>query len=115
LVTTDWILMRRAAAELEDAEVVMMCDTSDEALAAQARRHPHTERTHDLSEFLYALRVGGCELSALDDDCALLTTHAVAPRYPAGLNLGDEDANAAVAAAERVAVAVRALLPPRVH
>lgn len=73
------------------------------------------ERTHDLERLLAALRNVGCALPALDADCALLTKHAVLPHYPAGLNLGPEDASAALAAAERVVAAARALLPPSVH
>jgi HEPN domain-containing protein/predicted nucleotidyltransferase len=78
-------------------------------------RRVRPERTHDLEKLLGALRGAGCDLSGLDTDCALLTTHAVIPRYPAGLNLGPEDASRAFAAAERVVAAVRALLPPSVH
>jgi hypothetical protein len=39
-----------------------------------------------------------------------LASHAVAPRYPAGLRLTDEDAQLALAAAERISAAVRAHL-----
>lgn len=69
------------------------------------------ERTHDLTELLRALRGAGCDLRELDADCELLTQHAVTPRYPAGLNLGEDDARVAFAAAERIAAAVRVQLP----
>ena len=72
-------------------------------------------RTHDLEELLVALRTAGCALPGLDDDCKLLTKHAIEPRYPAGLNLGEEDARRASAAADRVVSAVRAKLPPSIH
>jgi HEPN domain-containing protein/predicted nucleotidyltransferase len=78
-------------------------------------RHVRPERTHDLTKLLVALRQAGCVLPELDGDCELLTKHAVTPRYAAGLNLGEEDAAVAFAAAERVAAAVRALLPPILH
>lgn len=81
-------------------------------LVARRIRPP---RTHDLSELLLALRGAGFELPGLDTDCKLLTTHAITPRYPAGLDLGEEDARAAFAAAERVVAAVRLQLPPRLH
>lgn len=78
-------------------------------------RRVRPARTHKLDELLSALRSAGCELPNLDDDCELLTTHAIAPRYPAGLDLGEEDARGAFAAAERVVAAVRDQLPPRLH
>jgi HEPN domain-containing protein len=54
-------------------------------------------------------------LPGIDDDCLLLTKHAITPRYPAGNKLGVDDARTAFAAAERVVSAVRAELPPRLH
>jgi HEPN domain-containing protein/predicted nucleotidyltransferase len=81
-------------------------------LVARRVRPP---RTHKLDELLQTLGSAGCELPDLEHDCNLLTTHAIAPRYPAGLDLGAEDARAAFAAAERVVAAVRAQLPPRLH
>ncbi|MEX2179785.1 MAG: HEPN domain-containing protein [Gemmatimonadaceae bacterium] len=72
-------------------------------------------RTHDLVKLLSALRASGQALPGLDEDCRLLTTHAILPRYPAGLDLGVEDATAAFAAAQRVVAAVRHGLPPAIH
>ena len=73
------------------------------------------ERTHDLEKLLAALRVAGCALPNLDDDCKLLTKHAIKPRYPAGLDLGEDDARLATEAADRVVSAVRAELPRSIH
>jgi HEPN domain-containing protein/predicted nucleotidyltransferase len=73
------------------------------------------KRTHDLTELLAASRAAGCALDGLDDDCTLLTKHAIKPRYPAGLDLGPDDARVAYAAARRVVDAVRSALPPSVH
>jgi len=42
----------RAAADLEDVEVSVLCDISEEALAAQARRYPHTRGTQYLDDVL---------------------------------------------------------------
>jgi HEPN domain-containing protein/predicted nucleotidyltransferase len=78
-------------------------------------RHVRPKRTHDLGQLLSALRDSGCALTGLDDDCRLLTKHAITPRYPAGNKLGIDDARTAFAAAERVVSAVRAELPPRLH
>jgi HEPN domain-containing protein/predicted nucleotidyltransferase len=78
-------------------------------------RHVRPERTHDLSQLLHALRAAGVPLTALDADCELLTEHAITPRYPAGLKLGEEDARAASDAADRVIAAIREHLPPRLH
>jgi HEPN domain-containing protein/predicted nucleotidyltransferase len=83
------------------------------ALLVSRRVRP--ARTHDLTDLLGALRRAGCELAGLDADCALLTNHAITPRYAKGLDLGEEDASAAFAAAERIVTAVRELLPPRLH
>jgi uncharacterized protein len=78
-------------------------------------RHVRPKRTHDLVQLLSALRDAGCALPGLDDDCLLLTKHAITPRYPAGNRLGVDDARTAFAAAERVVSAVRAELPPRLR
>jgi HEPN domain-containing protein len=78
-------------------------------------RHLRPKRTHDLVQLLSALRDSGCALPGLDDDCRLLTKHAITPRYPAGKNLGVDDARTAFVAAERVISAVRAELPKRLH
>jgi len=84
-------------------------------MALLVARHVRPKRTHELTDLLKTLRESGCALSALDGDCALLTKHAITPRYPAGLNLGVDDARIAFAAAERIISAVRAALPRRVH
>jgi predicted dehydrogenase len=42
----------RAAADIEDVEVSVLCDISAEALAAQLRRHPHVRGTQDLDDVL---------------------------------------------------------------
>jgi HEPN domain-containing protein/predicted nucleotidyltransferase len=89
------------------------CERHLEALLVARQVRP--KRTHRLNDLLSALRSVGCALKDLDADCELLTTHAVTPRYPAGLDLGPENAEAAFAAAERVIAAVRAELPPRLH
>jgi len=68
-------------------------------------------RTHVLEELLEALRNAGVEMPAVDDDCKLLTTHAIAPRYGAALTLGQGDARIATDAADRVLAAVRRHLP----
>ena len=73
------------------------------------------ERTHNLTDLLTALRAAGCPLQDLDEDCKLLTNHAIEPRYPKGLKLGTEDARTAYAAAQRVLEAVRADLLPSTH
>ena len=78
-------------------------------------RRVRPERTHDLTRLLAALRAAGCPLAGLDDDVELLTKHAITPQYPAGLDLGVDDASAATAAADRVIDAIRAELPPSVH
>lgn len=78
------------------------------ALIVSRRVRPR--RTHDLSELVSALRSLGLNLRDLDLDCALLSEHAVEPRYP-GTNRTRKEAAAAVAAAERIAAAVRAHLP----
>ena len=78
-------------------------------------KHARPERTHDLTKLLKALRRAGCTLSGLDADCEALTEHAITPRYPAGNDLGEDDARLAFAAAERIVVALRAELPPRLH
>jgi len=78
-------------------------------------RRVRPERTHNLAALLAALRGAGCALEGLDADCELLTKHAVSPRYPAGLDLGPDDARATYEAAERVIAAVRLELPPRIH
>jgi HEPN domain-containing protein/predicted nucleotidyltransferase len=97
-----------------------ICGLSQQSAEKQMKallvaRHVRPARTHDLTELLGVLRQNGCALPELDGDCALLTEHAVTPRYPAGLNLGEEDARVAFAAAERIAAAVRAQLPPMLH
>jgi HEPN domain-containing protein len=89
------------------------CEKYLKALLVAQRVRP--ARTHKLNELLTALRSAGCELPGVDDDCTLLTTHAITPCYPAGLDLGEEDARTAFAAAERVVAAVRAHLPARLH
>jgi HEPN domain-containing protein len=89
------------------------CEKYMKALLVARRVRP--ERAHDLSKLLEALRGAGVELAGRDADCTLLTTHAITPRYPAGLDLGEEDARAASDAADRVITAVRELLPPRLH
>lgn len=78
-------------------------------------RHVRPKRTHKLTDLLKSLRDSGCALPGLDGDCKLLTTHAITPRYPAGFNLGVDDARIAFAAAERTISAVRAALPRQVH
>ncbi len=40
----------RAATDLEDVEVTVLCDTSAEALAPQARRHPRARATQSVDE-----------------------------------------------------------------
>ena len=42
----------RAAADLEDAEVTVVCDISAQALAAQGRRHPYVRLTQRLEDVL---------------------------------------------------------------
>ncbi len=42
----------RAVSDLEDAEVTVICDTSADALASQARRYPHVRLTQRLDEVL---------------------------------------------------------------
>ena len=78
-------------------------------------RRVRPDRTHDLTSLLAALRAAGCTLTGLDEDAKLLTKYAVIPRYPAGLDLGADEASAATAAANRIVGAVRAELPPSVH
>jgi uncharacterized protein len=89
------------------------CEKHMKALLVARRVRP--ERTHDLNALLAALRASGCALPDLDADCELLTSHAIKPRYAAGLDLGEEDARLATAAADRVVAAVRSHLPPRLH
>jgi HEPN domain-containing protein/predicted nucleotidyltransferase len=89
------------------------CEKHMKALLVARRVRP--ERTHDLKTLLAALRAAGLPLPGLDTDCELLSKHAITPRYPAGLKLGLEDANAALAAADRVVRALRADLPQRLR
>jgi predicted dehydrogenase len=42
----------RAATDLEDVEVVALCDSSPGALARQARRHPHVRGTESFDDIL---------------------------------------------------------------
>lgn len=83
------------------------------ALLVSRRVRP--ERTHDLAALLVAARLAGCELQGLDADCELLTKQAIEPRYPAGLDRGEDDARAAFDAMRRVRSAVRAYVAPTVH
>jgi HEPN domain-containing protein/predicted nucleotidyltransferase len=89
------------------------CEKHMKALLVSRRVRP--ERTHDLKSLLAALRGAGCALPGLDADCELLSKHAITPRYPAGLDLGADEAETAFAAAERILSAIRPELPPRVH
>lgn len=88
------------------------------------RLHPF--RTHQLATLLEVLKSADVNLVEIREDCALLSRYAVAPRYPGDIDPGwgdsaypagsgttcsGEDAHAAFAAAERVAVVVRANLP----
>jgi HEPN domain-containing protein len=73
-------------------------------------RFVRPERTHDLSALLAAARKHGIDIGALDAECALLTKHAITPRYPAGLGLTEQNARDATAAARRITTAVRAKL-----
>lgn len=90
-----------------------MCEKYMKALLVSRRVRP--ERIHKLEILLAALRRAGCPLPGLDADCALLTKHALTPRYPAGNDLGVDDARTAADAAARIVTAVRAELPPSVH
>lgn len=90
-----------------------MCEKYMKALLVSRRVRP--ERTHQLELLLIALRRAGCPLPRLDADCELLTRHAITPRYPAGNDLGVDDARTATDAAARIIAAVRAELPPSVH
>jgi HEPN domain-containing protein/predicted nucleotidyltransferase len=90
-----------------------MCEKYMKALLVS--RHVRPERTHKLDVLLAALRQTGVPLPGLDGDCELLAKHAIAPRYPAGNDLGVEDAELASAAAERIVTAVRAELPRSIH
>jgi HEPN domain-containing protein/predicted nucleotidyltransferase len=107
----------RSANEDFSPEICWLSHQTCEKLmkALLVARHVRPKRTHDLVELLGALRDSGCALPSLDDDCALLTEHAITPRYPAGNNLGVDDARTAFVAAERVVSAVRAELPPRLR
>jgi HEPN domain-containing protein/predicted nucleotidyltransferase len=78
-------------------------------------RRVRPKRTHKLEELLGALRGAGLALPDLDADCKLLTGHAITPRYPAGNDLGEEDARAALEAADHVIAAMREHLPRRLH
>jgi len=86
-----------------------MCEKLMKALLVS--RFVRPERTHDLTSLLRALREAGADLGALDAECKLLSEHAIAPRYPAGMHLAEHDARVAFAAAERIVAAVRARLP----
>lgn len=72
-------------------------------------------RTHDLEALLEALRSAGIDMPALDEDCKLLTEHAIAPRYGAALTLRERDARIATDAADRILAAVRCHLPTRLR
>jgi HEPN domain-containing protein len=76
-------------------------------------RYVRPPRTHKLEKLLATLRRAGVDLPGLDADCALLTGHAIRPRYPEGSKLGESDARVAFAAAERIVGAVEIRLPPR--
>jgi HEPN domain-containing protein/predicted nucleotidyltransferase len=85
-----------------------MCEKFMKALLVS--RYVRPPRTHELNVLLHALRTDGADLGPLDADCALLTEHAIAPRYPTGLHLDENDARTAYAAAQRSVTAVRAKL-----
>jgi HEPN domain-containing protein len=71
-------------------------------------RRVRPKRTHDLSVLLAMLRDAGCALPDPDQDCTMLTEHAVEPRYVAGATTLDEPAaRAATDAVERIVRAVR--------
>ena len=85
-----------------------MCEKFMKALLVSCFVRP--KRTHDLTELLEATRQNSIDLGPLDDECKLLTTHAITPRYPAGMRLTEENARIANAAAQRITAAVRSLL-----
>jgi HEPN domain-containing protein/predicted nucleotidyltransferase len=85
-----------------------MCEKLMKALLVSRLVRP--KPTHNLTELLEAMRLNGIDVGLLDAECELLTTHAITPRYPAGMRLTEEDARDAHAAAERIAVAVRSRL-----
>ena len=108
--------MRHAGVHTDDAEEYApeICWLSHQAVekymkALLVSRRVRPGRTHDLVALLAALRATGDALPGLDDDCESLTKHAIAPRYPSGLNLSVKDATAAFAAAQRVIAAVRSV------
>jgi HEPN domain-containing protein/predicted nucleotidyltransferase len=107
----------RSANEDFSPEICWLSHQTCEKLlkALLVARHLRPERTHDLVRLLDALRDSGCALPGLGDGCRLLTKHAITPRYPAGNDLGVDDARTAFIAAERIVSAVRAELPPRLH
>ena len=82
-----------------------------EVKALLVSRRVRPERTHELTHLLAALRQAGCALRRLDGACALLTEHAIKPRYATGLSLTVDDAERAFAAANRLIEAIRAELP----
>jgi len=68
-------------------------------------RPPHT---HELAELVKAARAAGYELPALEADCELLSTYAVAARYPEHVPIpSDAEGLAALEAGRRVVSAVR--------
>jgi uncharacterized protein len=85
-----------------------MCEKLMKALLVA--RFVRPERTHDLITLLRMLREDGADLGPLDAECKLLGTHAITPRYPAGVHLTEQDARDATTAAERIMAAVRARL-----
>lgn len=65
---------------------------------------------HDLKELLKDARKIGLELSGLDQDCAFLTPFAGEARYGPLVDFDETKGRAALAAADRIAAAVKPLL-----
>jgi predicted dehydrogenase len=65
----------RAAADLEDAEVTVVCDISAQALAAQGRRHPYVRLTQRLEDVL-----GDDSIDAVLVATPVQTHHEIAQR-----------------------------------
>jgi HEPN domain-containing protein len=106
----------RAAATLmaaADPEAPIICFLAQQVAEKYLKaflvwRDAEPQRSHDLNALRVQCAQLDCTLSALAPECAMLNSYAVSPRYPMGLPLpGRPDAQAAVAAAERIRTAIR--------
>jgi len=69
-------------------------------------------KTHDCNQLLSLCEAFGSSLAVFHDDCILVTRYGVVPRYPDFIpDPTEQEAQAVIAAMERIRIAVLALLP----